>query len=151
MRIRALTLAAALAAASFAAVPGLASDKADIMALVKQYNDTPSFKAAAVLCTDKAIVIDDFAPHVWQGATACADWGDALDAYNQKNGITGGAVTLGSPWHVVITGDRGYAVYPTHYSYKQNGKPVTEKGVWTFALQKVAAGWRIAGWSWAQH
>jgi len=31
------------------------------------------------------------------------------------------------------------------------GKPVTEQGVWTFAPQKLAAAWRIAGWAWAQH
>jgi len=31
------------------------------------------------------------------------------------------------------------------------GKPTTEHGVWTFALQKQAQGWRIAGWAWAQH
>jgi hypothetical protein len=52
---------------------------------------------------------------------------------------------------VTVTGDRGYAVYPSHYSYKLNGKSVVEQGVWTFAMQKAAGGWRIAGWAWAQH
>ena len=154
MSIRALALVAALGAASLAATPTLASDKTDVVATIKQYNDDfnkNDSQSAYALCTDKTIIIDDFVPHAWQGATTCSDWWNALDADNKKAGITGGTVTLGKPWHVTITGDRGYAVYPTHYTYKLNGKPVTEQGVWTFALQKLAAGWRIAGWAWAQH
>ncbi len=154
MRMKTLALAAALAATSLAVTPASASDKSDVMATVNQYNDDfnkNDSKSANALCTDQTIVIDDFAPHAWQGATACSDWWNALDADNKKNGITDGIVTIGKPWHVTITGDRGYAVFPTHYTYKLKGKPVTEQGVWTFAMQKLAAGWRIAGWAWAQH
>jgi hypothetical protein len=103
------------------------------------------------LCTAQTIIIDDFVPHSWQGATACADWVSALGAYALSKGITNENVTLDKPWHVTVTGDRAYAVYATHYTYKVKGKPVTERGVWTFALQKLAGGWRIAGWAWAQH
>ena len=51
-----------------------------------------------------------------------------------------------------VTGDRAYVVVPATYTYKQKGKPVTESdAVWIFAMQKLASGWRIAGWAWAQH
>ena len=99
----------------------------------------------------QTIIIDDFAPHAWQGASTCADWWNALAADSKKRGITEPKVTLGKAWHITVTGDRAYAVYSTHYDYKLNGKPTTEQGVWTFALQKMADGWRIAGWAWAQH
>ncbi|MGZ5961173.1 MAG: hypothetical protein ACXWLE_08805 [Rhizomicrobium sp.] len=154
MRVKTLALAAALAATSLAVTSASASDKSDVMATVNRYNDDVNkndSKSANALCTDQVIIIDDFAPHAWQGATACSDWWNALDADNKKNGITDGIVTIGKPWHVTITGDRGYAVFPTHYTYKLKGKPVTEQGVWTFAMQKLAASWRIAGWAWAQH
>lgn len=149
MRTAILALAAALISS-----PALASDAADVMATVKQYNsdfnkgDTASEVAH---CAPNAIIIDDFAPHAWQGANACADWAAALAASDKAGGITNEKVTLGKPWHVAVTGDRAYAVYSTHYSYKLNGRAVVEQGVWTFALQKLAAGWRIAGWAWAQH
>ncbi len=130
------------------AVPAAASDTSDVMTIIAQYNSN----FAASLCAPQTVIIDDFSPHVWQGAAACSNWSNDLDAYNKKNGITFvSLVTLGKPWHVTVTVDRAYAVYPTSYSYKRNGKPVTEKGVWTFALQKLAEGWRIAGWTWAQH
>jgi hypothetical protein len=61
-------------------------------------------------------------------------------------------VTISKPRRVAVTGDRAYVVVPATYKYKQKGKPVTESGaVWTFALQKLTGGWRVAGWAWAQH
>ena len=48
-----------------------------------------------------------------------------------------------------ITADRAYVVVPATYSYKEKGPPVTEPGsIWTLALKKGEAGWRITGWAW---
>ena len=144
----------AMALALLAATPATASDTSDVVAVINHYNDSfnkNDAKAADALCTSQTIIIDDFAPHAWQGASTCADWWNALAADSKKRGITEPKVTLGKAWHVEVTGDRAYAVYSTHYDYKLNGKPTTEQGVWTFALQKMADGWRIAGWAWAQH
>jgi len=53
---------------------------------------------------------------------------------------------------VDITADRAYVVVPANYSYRQKGKAVSETGsIITLALQKLPAGWRITGWSWAKH
>lgn len=149
MRITLLALAAAILV-----TPALATDKADVIATIKMYNDDfnkGDNASANALCAAQPIIIDDFAPHAWQGASACSDWANALAVYDQSLGITNEKVTLDKPWHVTVTGDRAYGVYTTHYTYKKKGKPVSEQGVWTFALQKLAGGWRIAGWAWAQH
>jgi hypothetical protein len=132
-----------------------ASEKSDVMAPVHQFVDAGNkgdTKAALAACAAQASIIDEFPPHAWQGATACSDWWNDFDAYNKKNGITDGIVTLGKSRHIDITEDRAYVVVPATYSYKQNGKQVTESGaIWTLALQKVATGWRITGWAWAKH
>lgn len=144
----------ALPLAIMTATGAFASDKSDVMSVINRYNDDfnkNDAKSAAAICSPQMTIVDDFAPHAWQGATACMDWWAALGADNKKNGITEPKVTLGKAWHVSVTGDRAYAVYPTHYDYKLNGKPVTEQGVWTFAMQKMSDGWHIAGWAWAQH
>jgi hypothetical protein len=139
-----ILLAAALAA--FAA-PAAASDESDIAAVVKGYNTSfaPSY------CAPQAAIIDEFAPHSWIGATACADWVKSFDADAKANGITDGLVTPGKPEHVKVAGDRAYAVYPAHYDFKVKGKPVHETGTWTFAFQKLAGGWKITAWTWSQH
>ena len=60
-------------------------------------------------------------------------------------------MSVGKPRHVDITGDRAYVVVPANYSYNENGKPKKETNAsWTFALQKVEAGWRVIGWAWAK-
>jgi ketosteroid isomerase-like protein len=155
MRMRTIAFAAALAVAPLVVTQAAASDKADVMATVKHFDNSfnsGDTKAVLATCAGQAIIIDDFPPHVWQGATTCQDWMNDLDAYDKKNGITDGIVTIGKPWHVIVAGDRGYVVVPAKYTYKQNAKPVTESGsIWTLALQKTAAGWRVTGWAWAQH
>lgn len=148
MRGTILALAAALAA-----TPSPAADDADVTAVVKQYNDafnTADAKTLAALCAPQAIIIDDFAPHAWQGANACAEWYAALLASDKAAGISSEFVMRGRAWHISVTGERAYAVYPTRYTYKLNGKPVAERGTWTFALRKLAGQWRIQGWAWAQ-
>jgi len=155
MRLVIVTLVGALTGAWFAATPAAASDRTDVIATVKQYvdylNQGDAAKAAA-LCGPQSAIIDEFPPHLWQGATACSDWWNALVAYDKSNGVTNEHVTPGTRWNVTVTGDAAYVVVPATYQYKRNGKPVTESGaVWTLVLQRLAGGWRVAGWAWAQH
>jgi ketosteroid isomerase-like protein len=152
-----LVIVALTAALLCVCAPGkaAASDKSDVMATIAHalaaFN-RGDMKTWVAACASPASVIDDFPPHEWQGPTACADWASAFAAYSKKNGITPGPVTLGTPWHVVVTGARAYVVYPASFNYKQNGKPVKESGsVLTLALMKAAGGWVITGWAWAQH
>lgn len=132
-----------------------ASEQSAVMATVHQFVD--SFNkgdetAGEAVCASPASIIDEFPPHQWNGPTACADWAHAYDANAKANGITDGFVTMGTPWHVDVTGDRAYVVVPVKYAYKQHGKPVIESSsVFTVVLKNLAAGWRITGWTWSRH
>jgi len=151
----------ALALAVFAAGPvpapaqTPASAQTDVMAIVRQFVDgfnKGDTKMALAACAEQTSIIDEFPPHEWHGAGACATWMSDFDADARKNGITDGIVTLSDPSHVEITADRAYVVIPSNYTFKKNGKAVQEVGsIFTFALQKGTAGWRIAGWAWAKH
>lgn len=149
-----LTLSAGLILV-FAAGSAAATEQTAMMASVRQFVDgfnKGDTKSALAACASPASIIDEFPPHEWHGPTACADWATAYDANAKKNGISDGIVTLGTPWHVDVAGDRGYVVVPVKYAYEQNGKPVAEVGsVFTVALRKVAARWLITGWAWARH
>ena len=102
-------------------------------------------------CATQASIIDEFPPHAWQGATACADWRNDYETFVKNHRITDVNIPFREPSHIEITGDRAYVVMPTILTYEQHGKQDTEAGaVWTFALQKVSAGWRITGWAWAE-
>ena len=141
-------------AVAMAAAPAVASDATDIVAAVHQFIDgmnKGATKSALATCAAPSSIVDEFPPYAWQGATACADWANDFEAFNKKSGITDPIATLGKPKHVDITGDRAYVVVPATYTYKQNGKKVTESGAHlTAALQKGAAGWIITGWAWTR-
>lgn len=150
--MRALILALA---AAFIVSPAIASDETDVMAAVKRYDNGFNIRDSKLIvgmCSSHAIIIDEFPPHVWQGANACQNWLNDLLAFYKKNRITGGKVTLHKPWHVEVSVNRAYVVVPVKYTFNQNGKPIVESGsVWTLTLQKGTDGWLISGWAWAQH
>ena len=123
------------------------------MAVVHQYVqgiNTGDAKSRLAACADHTFIIDDFPPHVWDGAGACARWAVDFDALARKIQITDGLLKLGKPWHLDVAGDRAYVVVPTSVTYKLAGKPRRTTGsLWTFALQKSPAGWHITGLAWA--
>jgi ketosteroid isomerase-like protein len=138
-----------------ASVPAGASEKTDVMATVHQFVDgfnKGDTKATAAVCTDQMSIIDEFPPHEWHGAGAMTQWLLDYDADAKKKGISDGNLTLKSPRHIDITGDRAYVVVPANYTFKMAGKLVRESGsMFTLALQKVDGGWRITGWAWSKH
>ena len=145
----------ALTVAVLAAAPNALSQQKDVMATVHQFVDgfnKGDTKSALGACAEQTSIIDEFPPHEWHGAGACAKWADDYDANAKKDGITDGMVMLGKPRHVDVTGDLAYVVVPANYSFKQKGKPVSEIGsMLTIALQKGPAGWRMTAWTWTKH
>jgi ketosteroid isomerase-like protein len=135
----------AFAVGVLTAGPAVASDKGDIMAVLKQWNDADTVAA----CADDASVIDDIPPYEWHGPRACSNWKKDYDAYLQKNGMTDAVGTIGKPRQFTITGDHAYAVLPATFAFTKDGKPVKLTATATFSLHKTAAGWRITGWAWA--
>lgn len=146
-----------IALAVVALMQGTASaqDQTAVMASVRQFVDAfnkGDTKGAAAMCAAQTSIIDEFPPHEWHGAAGCAQWMKDYEIDAKKNGITDGTVTLKTPKHVDITGDRAYVVVPANYVYKAKGKTIKENGaLFTLVLQKARAGWRITGWAWAKN
>ena len=148
-----MLMAVSMAAFASAQTPGAAQTA--VMGVVHQFVDgfnKGDMKVMSATCADQAAILDEFPPHEWHGAGACAKWAGDYEADAKKNGITDGVVTLSAPTHVDVTGDRAYMVVPANYSFKVKGKATGETGsIITLALQKSAAGWKITGWAWAKH
>jgi hypothetical protein len=130
------------------------SPQTAVLATVHQFIDglnKNDIKMAFAACASPASIVDEVPPHEWQGPAACQQWLNSYNADNEKNGIVGGPVTLGTPWHVDISADTAYVVLPATYAFTQRGKPMTEAAVLTVALKELASGWRITGWTWSKH
>jgi ketosteroid isomerase-like protein len=140
---------------TFTPQAAFASDKTDVAATVHLFFDNldpKSLDKALAACDSPVAILDEFPPHAWYGPTACADWWKGLLAYDEKSGITDGDAKLGVLWTVDVTGDRAYFVAPAIYTFKQHGKPMKEAhAVFTAALRRTDAGWRITAWAWSKH
>jgi ketosteroid isomerase-like protein len=145
-------LAAVITLAVFALGVASASDKTDAMVVVHKWVDAfnkGDGKTGSSFCADGALIIDDFAPHVWQGSRACASWYKGYEAWAAKAQVTAPSVALGKPRHLDIDSGYAYLVTPTTLTYSKAGKPVTDKGMVTMSLKKGTSGWQITGWAWA--
>src|SRR2546423_1054352 len=144
-----LALAAALL---LSAAPAFASDETDMVAVIVKLKDAMNKndnKTAASYHSAASAIIDEIPPHLWSGAGAYDHWAADYDTYSKAHGDTDPWLKTSKPRHVTVSGDRGYAVVPALYTFKEHGKKMREHGLWTFAMQKVGGEWKVAGWGWA--
>jgi hypothetical protein len=129
------------------------SDQTAVMAVVNEYIDgfnKANLKEMTSTCEPSASLIDDFAPHIWTGANACANWFKGFAAWAKANRYTNNTVIAGKPWQLMIDGDHAYVVLPAKYTWLQDGRPGQLLGsVYTLVLVKAKTGWLITGWTWA--
>jgi hypothetical protein len=129
-------------------------DATDPMAAVRLYIDCfnrGDSAAMAATCDVPMSILDGMPPHVWHGPAASQDWYRDVLITGEREGASDYSVALGEPWHVNVTGDRAYVAVPTTMSFMVRGKRVRQSGsVFTVALRKLAAGWRLAAWAWAK-
>jgi ketosteroid isomerase-like protein len=137
----------ALGLSVLSAGSALASDKDDVMGVLKQWISGEAGTVAT--CAEDGAVIDDIPPFEWHGPGACSRWQKDNEAYLKKQGISDEIFAIANPQQLIISGDRAYAVLPTTYVFTQKGKRVRVTATSTLVLNKTAAGWRITAWTWA--
>lgn len=134
------------------AAAGAATPEAQVLAPIRLFIDSfnnGDMKAAKAAFSPAGLtIIDDISPHVWVGPNAFEAWSKALAASDETEGTTDGAVTIGKPTREVVSGDTGYVVLPTVYTYKEKGMAMREAAQMVYALQKGTSGWQITGFSW---
>ena len=153
--LRKLLVLSLIAAALPAAAQSSTAVHDSVMQAVRHFIDgfnKGDSAATVAACASETSILDEFPPHEWHGAGACASWVGAFDVDAVKNGITDPVVTIHKPTHVDVSGDLAYVVLPADYVYKQHGKTVREHGsILTLTLRKGASGWLLTGWAWAKH
>ncbi|HVP85448.1 MAG TPA: nuclear transport factor 2 family protein [Rhizomicrobium sp.] len=126
---------------------GAAQAEDAAMAPVHQFIDSlnaGNVEDAAATHLPRTPIIDEFAPYHWNSFDA---WFKAFVANNKKFNVTDVRVTLSAPTTGTTDEKFAYEVIPNVIDAKMDGKPMTEKGIFAFALVKNAQGWRIASWA----
>ena len=124
------------------------------MTAVRKYVDAFNKGDQAAMANTFAVpgfILDGMAPHVWQGVSATDNWYRDVLSEGKQHNVSDYFITLGEPLHNNVTGDSAYVVVPATMTFKSRGKQFEQSGaIYTVALRKEAAGWRIAAWAWAK-
>jgi ketosteroid isomerase-like protein len=143
----------AIVSLAVGAAAGASAADAQLMAPIHKFIDSfnkgdAAGAAATHSATADLTIVDEVPPHLWNGAKAFQSWAADLDADAKKNGMTEPAVKLGAAARQESDGQNAYVVVPAIFSFKQNGKAMSEKAQMTFVLKKDASGWLIHAWTW---
>ena len=147
------TIIGAWVLASAAAGPAAAAMDNSVLtpihAFIDGFNKGDTTSAFAAYAPGDVAIIDEFAPHHWNGPKAPQTWAADYSKNAAATGVTDGAVKYGAPTRREVAGTRAYVIVPTLYTWKEHGKPMAEEGQMTFALTGKAMAWKIAAWTWS--
>ena len=93
-------------------------------------------------------IVENFAPFIFCGLEAAANWSAGLRAHAAEGGLKNLAATFGEAHDFKRAGNRVYFSLPTTWTGLTQGKRFEEHGAWSFVLVQEDAGWRIAGYGW---
>jgi hypothetical protein len=93
-------------------------------------------------------IIENFAPYMFCGLTAAANWSAGFRAHAAQDELKGLAATFGEAHDFSQSGKRVYFSLPTTWTGLTHGKHFEEQGSWSFVLEQEDAGWRIVGYGW---
>jgi hypothetical protein len=105
--------------------------------------EQPTVFARRGLC-----IVEDFAPYLFCGLRAAADWSAAFRAHVADGDLKGLAATFGEAHDFSQSGTRVHFSLPTTWTGLTQGKRFEEHGVWSFVLEQENGGWRIVGYGW---
>ena len=135
------------------AVPAQAGPAEDATAVVTTWldkvnaGDAEAFYAAHA---DGALIVDEFAPHVWGGPQSAQHWLADYMKDAEARGISGGRVDYAkTPLQANSDGKSAYVVLPTTYRFTQKGAKMAGKGSMTFVLTRSGKDWKIASWTYS--
>jgi hypothetical protein len=131
----------------------VAATPADVIKPIRQFIDgfnSGDLKSAyASYAAGDITIVDEFAPHRWNGPHAAQQWAADYDKHALATGVTDGKVTYGEPTRMEIEGDLAYVILPTVYLYKEHGQSMQEEGQVTAVLHLEAGAWKMRGWTWS--
>lgn len=146
-----LTISGAAALAMAAGLTARAAPPSGPVAALHEFIDSfnkGDVKTAQAAHAADAVIIDEVPPHVWRGPNAFQAWAASLDKASKAAGDTDQKLILGAPVRTDVNGDVAYAVVPATLTYKEKGKPMTERAQFAAAMRKEGAAWKLTGWAW---
>jgi len=102
---------------------------------------------AEAFASSGAVIVENFAPFVFEGPDAVARWADGMREH--LVGVTALRHAFGPAHDFCDLGDTAYFALPTTWRGEKAGRAWTETGGWSFVLVREAGEWRVRAYAWA--
>jgi hypothetical protein len=99
--------------------------------------------------SEGVVVVENFAPFVFEGSDAFACWRDGFRKHVDRDGLSELQWRFGPAQDFAHEGGTAYFVLPTTWTGKSHGRAFSEDGGWAFVLDRDAGRWRIRSYAWA--
>jgi hypothetical protein len=93
-------------------------------------------------------IVENFAPYLFCGLQAAANWSAGFRAHAAADGLAELAASFGDANDFSQSGKRVYFSLPTTWTGIASGKKFEEHGAWAFVLVQEDAEWRILSYGW---
>ncbi len=119
---------------------------APVITLAHYMAHVPGAALPAVFVEDGLVIVEDFAPYLFSGKEAAAQW----DAGFRRHAIPLKDLrfTFGPAHDFERTGDQVFFVLPTTWRGIYKDRRFVEHGAWSFVLKNARGRWRILAYGW---
>jgi hypothetical protein len=117
-----------------------------VQGLVAYMSAPLTAQAPRVLAAHGLCIVENFAPYIFCGANAPADWQSAYRAHSV--GESGLKAKFGRAHDFSESDGRAYFSLPTTWTGILNGRRFEEFGAWAFVLERDGSSWRVLGYGW---
>ncbi len=93
-------------------------------------------------------IIENFAPYVFCGLQAAANWAAGFRAHAAAGELKDLSAAFGAAHDFSQTGKRVYFSLPTTWTGRTHGRHFEEHGAWSFVLEQEGDHWNIVGYGW---
>jgi hypothetical protein len=121
---------------------------APVQALAAFMASLPLDERPEMFAADGVTIIENFPPYIFGGRNAVARWEEGFRKHAAATVLTDLNAEFGPARDFSVAGSRAFFALPTTWMGRVGGVPFEERGAWSFALVRMAAGWRIRGFGW---
>jgi hypothetical protein len=102
-----------------------------------------------VFAASQVVIIENFAPYVFDGEDVPARWWRAFRAHAAAGELAEIQASFGAPQDYDRAGDVVFFTLPTRWTGITGGRRFVEHGGWAFVLVLESGAWRIRSYAWA--
>jgi hypothetical protein len=117
--------------------------------MIAQFIETGNESLLSAFATKGVVIIENFAPHLFEGADAVKRWSQEILSWYAPPSDLVLEHRFGPVQNLRVRDGLAFLSLPTHWTVSKNGDRFQEDGGWAFVLVQENGEWRVRCYGWA--